>query len=74
LLTEDDRRRLKSAYEDFALDVGRSVDALLVRRALLSMLRKDLPPDEYERFVNSLRLYRSRQATSTTDSQPSSES
>lgn len=43
-------------------------------RALLSMLRKDLPPDAYERFVSSLRLYRSRQATSTTDSQPSSES
>ncbi len=42
-------------------------------RALLSMLRKDLPPDEYERFVNSLRLYRSRQTTSTTDSQPSSD-
>ena len=39
-------------------------DEALVRssfgRALLSMLRKDLPSDEYERFVNSLRLYRSR--------------
>ena len=31
MLTEDDWRRLKSAYEDFAVDVGRSVDALLIR-------------------------------------------
>ncbi|MEK6839231.1 MAG: hypothetical protein AABY08_05790, partial [Candidatus Thermoplasmatota archaeon] len=31
LLTADEWRRLKSAYEDFAVDVGRSVDALLVR-------------------------------------------
>lgn len=30
-LTEDEWRRLKGLYEDFALDVGRSFDALLVR-------------------------------------------
>ena len=43
-------------------------------RALLSMLRKDLSPSAYERFVSFLRLYRSRQETSTTDSQHSNES
>ena len=31
MLTDDAWRRLKEAYEDFEIDVGRSIDALFVR-------------------------------------------
>ncbi len=38
-------------------------------RALFSMLRRDMPPDEYASFVER---WNSRRQTSTTDSPPSS--
>lgn len=44
LLTEDEWERLKGAYEDFASDVGRSLDALLLRTLSLAQRAAELAP------------------------------
>ena len=45
LLTEDESRTLNAAYEDFAVDVGRILDAILVRAVALGELAEALVPD-----------------------------
>ena len=46
LLTEDDWRRLKEACEDLQLDVGRSIDALLIRAGAALDAAEGLAPGQ----------------------------
>ncbi len=46
MLTEDEWKRLKGLYEDFVLDVGRSIDALLVRASAALDAAERLAPGQ----------------------------